>query len=291
MKRKYVLITGTSSGIGEATVKLLADFGYTVFAGVRNEEALQKWQQINHPQIIPLRFDVTQTTAITEACQEVAKTVGEDGLFALINNAGFNIGTPTELFEEEIARQMLETHFLGMAILCKACIPLLRKHVQATGSSAKIINVGSVASISSFPFSQFYNAAKFAVLGFTESIRFELAPQNIQCSVIIPGAVKTGMWQLTRESANHTLQQLPSDQARYYHDNLLRVMGISKKIESKGMDPEKAALVFKKILESPKTRFKYFIGADAKAVYWVVKYLPDVLRHAIIKAQLKFKKV
>ena len=288
MKPKYVLITGTSTGIGAATVKLLADSGYTVFAGVRTEEAVQKWQQKNHPHIIPLRLDVTQTTAITEACQEIAKTVGEDGLFALINNAGFNIGTPTELFEEEVAKQLMETHFWGMAKLCKACIPLLRKHVQAAGSSAKIINVGSVGSISSFPFSQFYNAAKFAILGFTESIRFELAPQNIQCSVVIPGAVKTGMWQRTRESANNTLLQLPTEQAHYYRDNLLKVMSISKKIENKGMNPEKAALVFKKILESPKSRFKYFIGLDARVVYLLVKYLPDALRHLIINAQLKF---
>lgn len=289
MHRKYVLITGTSSGIGAATVKLLADSGYTVFAGVRNEKALLKWQQSKNPHIIPLQLDVTRETDIADVYQEVAKTVGQEGLFALINNAGNNIGTPTELFDEAAAKHLMETHFWGMAKLCKVCIPLLRKHAQASGSSAKIINVGSVGSVSSFPFIQFYNAAKFAILGFTESLRFELAPQNIQCSAILPGAVKTEIWRRTEESINDTLQQLSAEHAHLYRDNILSAIQLSSNVENKGVSSEAAALVFKKVLESPKPRLKYFIGADAKMMHWMVRYLPDALRHRLINAQLKFK--
>ena len=291
MDRKYVLITGTSSGIGEATAKLLAESGYIVFAGVRSGKALQKWQLNNNPQIIPLQLDVTSETDIAKACQEVAKTVGEDGLFALINNAGNCIGTPTELFDEAIAKQLMETHFWGMAKLCKACIPLLRKHVQTSQSSARIINVGSVGSISSFPFIQFYNAAKFAILGFTDSLRFELAPQNIQCSAILPGAVKTEIWRQAGESIDDALQQLSVEQIHLYRDNILSSMQLSNKVENNGVSSTAAALVFKKALQSPKPRLKYFIGNDAKMLRWIVRYLPDAFRHRIINAQLKFKKV
>lgn len=290
MHQKYVLITGTSSGIGAATVKLLADSGYTVFAGVRTEKAMQKWQQNNHPHIIPLLLDVTQTEAITNAYQKVTETVGEDGLFALINNAGNCIGVPTELFEEAAAKLLMETHFWGMAKLCKAFIPLLRKHVQASGSGARIINVGSTGSISSFPFIQFYNAAKFAILGFTESIRFELAPQNIYCSAILPGAVKTGIWNRAEESIKTSLQQFSSECAHLYQDNIVSALQLSNKLENKGVSPEAAALVYKKVLESPQPRLKYFIGADSKLMHWMVRYLPDALRHGIINTQLKFKK-
>ncbi|HOY20772.1 MAG TPA: SDR family NAD(P)-dependent oxidoreductase [Haliscomenobacter sp.] len=290
MHPKYVLITGTSSGIGAATVKLLADSGYTVFAGVRNEKALQAWQQNNHPQIIPLQLDVTHTTAIDEAYQKVAKTVGNNGLYALINNAGNCIGVPTELFDEEAAKHLMETHFWGMAKLCKAFIPLLRKYVQASESAARIINVGSAGSISSFPFIQFYNAAKFAILGFTESIRFELAPQNIHCSAILPGAVKTEIWNRAEESIKNSLQQLSHEGAHLYRDNIVSALQLSNKLENKGVSPEAAALVYKKVLESPKPRLKYFIGADSKLMHWMVRYLPDALRHSIINTQLKFKK-
>lgn len=290
MHPKYVLITGTSSGIGAATVKLLANSGYTVFAGVRNEKALQNWQQNNHPHIIPLQLDVTHPAAIEAAYQEVAKTVGENGLFALINNAGNCIGVPTELFEEAAARQLMETHFWGMANLCKAFIPLLRKYAQASGSSARIINIGSAGSISSFPFIQFYNAAKFAILGFTDSIRFELAPQNILCSAILPGAVKTEIWNRAEESIKSSLQQLSPEGAHLYRDNVTSALQLSNKLENKGVSPEAAALVYKKVLESRNPKLKYFIGADSKLMHWMVRYLPDSLRHSIINTQLKFKK-
>ncbi len=290
MHQKYVLITGTSSGIGAATVKLLANSGYTVFAGVRNEKALQNWRQNNHPHIIPLRLDVTHTKAIEDAYQEVAKTVGENGLYALINNAGNCIGVPTELFEEEAAKHLMETHFWGMANLCKACIPLLRKYAQASGSSARIINVGSAGSISSFPFIQFYNAAKFAILGFTDSIRFELAPQNILCSAILPGAVKTEIWNRAEESIKASVQQLSTEGAHLYRDNITSALQLSNKLENKGVNSEAAALVYKKVLESRKPKLKYFIGADSKLMHWMVRFLPDSLRHSIINTQLKFKK-
>ncbi|WP_421799326.1 SDR family NAD(P)-dependent oxidoreductase [Haliscomenobacter sp.] len=290
MHQKYVLITGTSSGMGAATVKLLADSGYTVFAGVRNEKALKNWQEINHPHIIPLKLDVTHATAIEEAYQEVAKTVGENGLYALINNAGSCIGVPTELFDEAAAKHLMETHFWGMAKLCKTFIPLLRQYVRTNGSSARIINIGSAGSISSFPFIQFYNAAKFAILGFTESIRFELAPQNIRCSAILPGAVKTEIWNNAENSIKNSLQQLSPEGAHLYRDNVVSALQLSNKLENKGVSSEAAALVYKKVLESRKPKLKYFIGADSKLMHWMVRYLPDSLRHSIINTQLKFKK-
>jgi NAD(P)-dependent dehydrogenase (short-subunit alcohol dehydrogenase family) len=290
MHQKYVLITGTSSGMGAATVKLLANSGYTVFAGVRNEKAFQQWQQKNHPHIIPLQLDVTHTSAIEEAYQEVVKTVGENGLYALINNAGSCIGVPTELFEEAAAKHLMETHFWGMAKLCKTFIPLLRQYVRTNGSSARIINIGSAGSISSFPFIQFYNAAKFAILGFTESIRFELAPQNILCSAILPGAVKTEIWNSAENSIKNSLQQLTPEGAHLYRDNVVSALQLSNKLENKGVSSEAAALVYKKVLESRNPKLKYFIGADSKLMHWMVRYLPDSLRHSIISTQLKFKK-
>ncbi|EON76031.1 putative short chain dehydrogenase [Lunatimonas lonarensis] len=208
MKNKYILITGASSGMGEATAILLANHGYKVFAGVRSVSAIQKLKNLRNSNIIPLRLDVTKETDIIEAIDQIKSIVDSFGLFALINNAGNNYSTPTETYNEEKARNLMETHFWGMASLTRHRISLLRVYAEQHKEGARVLSVGSVGSISAFPFIQFYNAAKFAILGFTESLRFELKPQNIHLSVILPGSVKTEIWRRTEETINETLSLL-----------------------------------------------------------------------------------
>lgn len=289
MKNKYILITGASSGMGEATTLLLAKNGYTVFAGVRSEKAFQKWKDLKEPRIIPIKLDVTSEKQIVEAAQTIEAMVKNDGLFALINNAGNNYSTPTECYDESQARNLLETHFWGMASLTRQCIPLLRNYAKQNNDGARVLSVGSVGSISAFPFIQFYNAAKFAILGFTESLRFELKPQNIHLSVILPGSVKTEIWRRTEETINETLSLLNHEQAELYKANILSASKLSSSLEKSGVSSENAAKIFKSALESKKPKLKYFIGTDAKAVNFMVKYLSDTDRHWIMNRQLKFK--
>ncbi|WP_194972591.1 SDR family NAD(P)-dependent oxidoreductase [Aquiflexum lacus] len=289
MKNKYVLITGASSGMGEATAILLANSGYKVFAGVRSVSAIQKLKNLRNPNIIPLKLDVTKECDITEAVDQIKSIVDSFGLFALINNAGNNYSTPTELYEEEKARNLMETHFWGMASLTRHCIPLLRLYAKQFPEGARVISVGSVGSISAFPFIQFYNAAKFAILGFTKSLRFELKPQNIHLSVILPGSVKTEIWRRTEETIQETLGNLEGHQADLYKENILAAAKLSSSLEKNGVSSENAGKIFKKVLETRRPKLKYFIGMDAKAVNFMVKYLSDTDRHWIMNKQLKFK--
>lgn len=289
MKNKFVLITGTSSGMGEAITILLAQNGYIVFAGVRSESAFKKWKDQRSANIIPLKLDVTSESDILNAVQQVSNKVGSDGLFALINNAGNNYSTPTEHYDETKARQLMETHFWGMASLTRHCIPYLRMYAAQNKDGARVLNVGSVGSISAYPFIQFYNAAKFAILGFTESLRFELKPQNIHLSVILPGSVKTEIWRRTEESIHETLNQLDSESSRLYKANIESASKLSSSLEKSGVSSAAAAEIFKHALENKKPRLKYFIGADAKVVNLMVKFLPDTDRHWIMNRQLKFK--
>lgn len=289
MTNKSVLITGTSSGIGQATTHLLANSGYTVFAGVRSKKDLGKWTQLQHPNIVPLKLDVTSEKEIVAAAQQVQSLLQETGLFALINNAGNNYSTPTECYDAAKARNLMETHFWGMALLTKHCIPLLHTFSKQHSEGARVINVGSVGSISAFPFIQFYNAAKFAVLGFTESLRFELRPQNIHFSVILPGSVKTEIWRRTEETIQETLGALQGQKADLYTENILSASKLSSNLEKGGVSPESAAKTFKRALETKRPKLKYVIGIDARAVHFMVKYLPDAARHWAMNMQLNFK--
>ncbi len=289
MENKIILITGASSGMGEATAILLAKSGYKVFAGVRSKEAIDKLDELNIANLYPIILDVTKAEDINNAFNLVKEIVGEIGLMALINNAGNNYSVPTEYFDEEKARQLLDTHFWGMANLTKKFLPLLRIFGSKNPNQARIINVGSVGSISAFPFIQFYNAAKFAILGFTESLNYELAPYGIKTIIILPGAVKTGIWKRTDEVVQESLSKLDNEGKDLYQQNIYQANLLSASLEKSSIHSDKAAKVFKKALEDSNPSFKYFIGTDAKAVNFMVKYLPDSLRHSIIRMQLKFK--
>ncbi|AEE52174.1 short-chain dehydrogenase/reductase SDR [Haliscomenobacter hydrossis DSM 1100] len=289
MHHRSILITGTSSGIGQATAILLAKSGYTVFAGVRSPAAMDHLLALGFPNLIPIILDVNNADHIAAAHTRIEQAVGDAGLMALINNAGNGYSAPTEYTDEAKARELLDTHFWGMVNLTQQFIPLLRLYAAANSTHARIINVGSVSSISAFPFVQFYTAAKFAILGFSEALRFELDPQGIKVMVIISGAVKTRIWQRTGESAMASLHRLPQQGVELYQDNLLAAKKLSSAVEAMGLTADKAALVLKKALEAKNPGFKYFIGTDARAVHFMIRYLPERLRHWLVRRQLKFK--
>lgn len=281
--KKAILITGASSGIGKATALLLAKQGYQVYATVRKEADAQAFQ---HPAsgITPILLDVTNWQQIREAQVRIGAEVGDAGLMALINNAGINYTTPTELADEVQARHLMEVHFWGMVRMTQQFLSLLRQHGQQYPNQARIVNVGSIGSVSAFPFIQFYNAAKFAILGFTESLRFELNPFGIQVVAILPGAIKTEIWRKNNESIAQALTVPNSPYTPY----LQKAAKLSSSLENNSIPAEKAALVLVKALQDSNPKLKYFIDTDAQALRWMVNLLPDSWRHRRIRMQLKF---
>lgn len=287
---KSILITGASSGIGESTSVLLSNSGYNVFAGVRSIYDYKRFEELNNPNLKPIILDVSKSKDIEAAYYFVKDSVGEKGLMALINNAGNSYTTTTEYFNETNARQLLETHFWGMANLIKKFLPLLRIFGSSNPNKARIINVGSIGSISAFPFLQFYNAAKFSILGFSESLNYELGPLCIKTIVMIPGSIKTLIWKKNNQSTQDSISLLDEIGVFNYSENIKRASKLSMNIENNAIHPDKAAIVFKKALEARNPSFKYFIGIDAKIVNILVKYFSDKFRQIIISRQLNFIK-
>ena len=162
-------MTGCSSGIGEALAKFLAQKGWTVFAGVRKEADSEKLRAIDI-NIKPVILDVMKEEQIRSAIEEVRVAVGEDGLDALVNNAGLNVVGPLEFAGMDEIKLQYEVNLFGVIRMIQAAMPLIR-----TGTPGRIVNIGSSGSEFKMAYSGAYNSTKSAVIAVTESLRREVA--------------------------------------------------------------------------------------------------------------------
>jgi NAD(P)-dependent dehydrogenase (short-subunit alcohol dehydrogenase family) len=177
-----VLITGASSGIGKAAANLFAERGWRVVATMRNPSdgaALTRNQQVK---VLPL--DVTDSASVEAAVKATLDQFGR--IDVLVNNAGYGLFGPFETTSDEKIRRQFATNVDGIFAVTRAVLPAMRN--QGSGT---IINVASLGGITALPFFSLYNATKFAVVGFTESLSYELAPLGIRAKTIAPGGVAT----------------------------------------------------------------------------------------------------
>ncbi|HLY33245.1 MAG TPA: SDR family oxidoreductase [Jatrophihabitantaceae bacterium] len=183
------LVTGASSGIGEATVRRLVRRGYKVAAVARRADRLEALAAESDGAVLALSADVTDAE---QARSAVGRTVSEFGsLEVLVNNAGIMLLGPFETSPPGDWRQMFDLNVLALMTLSQEAIPHLRKAAAGARGIADIINVGSVAGRVARPNFAAYNASKWAVTAFTEALRQELAPDGVRVSVVQPGAVET----------------------------------------------------------------------------------------------------
>lgn len=181
MNRKRILITGATSGIGEATFKQAIKNGHTVFITGRNESILKKLAKENE-RTFYFKTDVTDSDDVKKLSEEVIKKMG--GIDVLMNNAG--IGIFDKLIDSDLNdwHQMIDVNIKGMLNVLHYFLPHL------ISSNGQVINLGSVASHHVFPESGVYCATKHAVLAISESLRAELS-KKIRVTTISPGSVNT----------------------------------------------------------------------------------------------------
>src|SRR5205814_2029300 len=179
IKLKIALVTGASSGIGEATAERLAKAGYKVYGTSRRAAQAGK----RSFEMLPL--DVTSDESVDAAVSEVMRRDGRIDL--LVNNAGFGVA-PAGAEESSIdqARSIFETNFFGLIRMTRAVVPHMRRQ-----GSGRIINIGSVLGFLPMPYGALYAATKHAVEGYSESLDHELRTRGIRVSVIEPAYTKT----------------------------------------------------------------------------------------------------
>lgn len=273
MKELSVLITGASSGIGEACAVFLSRNGFQVFAGVRNKSDGHILQKKVSGKLIPLLLDVTDPTSIIDARNTISNTT-ESKLFALINNAGIGLGGPVETLPLAEVRKLFEVNVIGAFAVTSAFIPLLRKW-----GGGRIINMGSMSGILSLPGLSAYAASKHALEAITDSLRLELNPFNISVSIIEPGNVETPIWEKGLIKFDEMLRRAEDETSHLYSSLNNNLKKYSQ--NPNGISPDKVASLVHQILISKKPKTRYLLGKDA-IMFKLIDRLPDIIRDRII---------
>ena len=273
---RAVLVTGTSTGIGRATVLLLDKIGFRVFASVRRKQDADELRKEASDRLTPVLFDVTDESAIERARNEIANAVGEHGLWGLVNNAGISFRSPLEYAPLTEFRKLYNINVFGLLAITQTFLPLIR---QAHG---RIINVGSITSLMVTPFHGIYSSSKMAVSGLTDALRLEVKPFGVQVSLMIYGGVQTAIWDRTAKMTADLTKQFPPEFGELYAARQRKALDFFFSHGQGGLLPEVAAQPIIHALTATRPKHTYFVGSDAKFYNLLDKVLYGRLRDWVI---------
>jgi NADP-dependent 3-hydroxy acid dehydrogenase YdfG len=250
MSEKSVwFITGCSTGFGRELAKYLLENDYRVAVTARDVEKVKDLAAINSANSLAAALDVTDKRAVEAA---VAKAVEHFGrIDVVVNNAGFGYFGAIEESDDNEVRSMFETNFWGLAAVTRAVLPTLRKQKSGT-----IVNVSSIGGLVGFPGVGYYNATKFAVNGFSESLKKEVEPLGIKVVLVQPSGFRTD-W--AGRSANDATTSI-ADYAETAGANQATIRGYSG---NQPGDPVRAAKAIVEAVESTVPPFHLFLGKGA----------------------------
>lgn len=270
-----VLVTGASSGIGEACALRLDAAGMHVFAGVRRQADAEALASRASSRLTPLLLDVTDTESITAAAATVSSAVGARGLDGVVNNAGVGGGDPVEFADLDAVRAMLEVNLVGPMAVTKAFLPRVRN------ARGRIVCVGSIGGRYAAPFLSAYSASKAGLAAFCDSLRVELAPWGIRVVLIEPGAVKTAIWVKGRATLEERRATLPAAATALYGGAIEAVRRVTERVERTAVSPDRVARAVEHALTARHPRTRYLVGVDAR-VQATVRRLPAPVRDALL---------
>lgn len=264
---KNVLITGASTGIGEACALHFDRKGWKVYAGVRKEADAEALRGKGSANLTPVLIDVTDQAQI----DAVAKQITGDGgrLDGLVNNAGIGRGGPLEYLDLDEWRTQLEVNVIGQIAVTKAMLPLIRP------AKGRVVFIGSIGGRIGSPLMGPYNASKFAIEGIGHALRQELKPNGVHVSVVEPGAIDTKIWEKAEDTMERLRSELPAIALEEYADTLAAFeKGLAMNAKN-GISPDVVAKVVEHALTAKRPRTRYLVGKDAKAVGVLSRFLPD----------------
>jgi NAD(P)-dependent dehydrogenase (short-subunit alcohol dehydrogenase family) len=291
---KAVVITGASTGIGKATALRLSQSGFQVFAGVRKEadaEALQREMKVT-----PILLEVTNNTQINEAVAKVKASVGDAGLYGLVNNAGIAVAGPLEFLPATEFRNQFEVNVFAQLAVTQAFLPLLRQGLENQGlenqglenqglenigsgrmGSGRIVMMSSIAGRFASPLLGPYAASKFALEGLSDTLRRELAPWNLHVSLVEPGRIATPIWDKSLQTADAMAKSLPPEAQALYADSINLMRARAAKGNTQGVPADDVAKAVAHALTAARPKIRYVVGPDAKQATLLLRVLPDRL--------------
>jgi NAD(P)-dependent dehydrogenase (short-subunit alcohol dehydrogenase family) len=241
--KRVVLITGASSGIGQACALRLTQGGFQVYGTSRRADAARAGQT---PLFELIPMDVDDDASVKQGVELVLSKAGR--LDAVVNNAGFGLAGAVEDTTVAEAKAQFETSFFGVLRVCREVLPVMRRQ-----QAGYIVNVSSVAGAIAIPFQSMYSAAKFALEGLTEALRMEVKPFGIRVVLVEPGDVRTPF------TANRR-RTLASAVNPAYAEALKRALGVMENDETHGEGPEGVARLVERILNMHQPGLRYVAG-------------------------------
>ncbi len=250
-----IVITGTSTGLGRATALFLDKQGYQVFAGVRTEKDGESLKQAASGNLTPIVIDITKTQEIKSASEFVSLAIGDEGLFALINNAYSGVDGPLECIPVDDIRWNFEVNVIGQIAATQAFLPMLR---QAKG---RIINISAICGRFAVPYRGLLCTSKIALEAITDTLRIELRSSGIEVLSILPEGIITPE-QADKVEANcqKVLGSMSTEMKAIYGNNFKTCMEESViGNRSGGLPVEKVTAVILQALEAAKPKREYFV--------------------------------
>jgi NAD(P)-dependent dehydrogenase (short-subunit alcohol dehydrogenase family) len=273
---KQVVITGVSTGIGYASSKVLVAHGFRVFGSVRNEKDAASLKNDLGDLFVPLVFDVTDEPMVLSEAAKLGEILGTGTLDGLVNNAGIEVAGPLAFLATEEFRYQMEVNLLGTFIVTKAFLPFLGADPARQGNPGRIVNISSTSARIAGPFGGAYAASKFALEGFSDSLRRELILFGIDVILIRPGAIVTPIWQKSDTGLTEKFRGTP------YADALAKFERYAAKEGANGYPPSAVGNVVLDALTATKPKSRYHIVPNRLPNWIIPQLLPTRLLDRLV---------
>jgi NAD(P)-dependent dehydrogenase (short-subunit alcohol dehydrogenase family) len=263
---RSALVTGASTGIGEACAHRLVRTGWRVFAGVRREgDAPEGTEEVI--------LDVTDAEQIAAAAQAIPE------LHGLVNNAGIALAAPLEFIPVDELRRQLDVNVIGQVAVTQAFLPKLRE------TRGRIVFMGSIAGRSALPFLGAYASSKHALEAIADSFRVELEPFGIGVTIVEPGTILTPIWTKSAAVADAMAERMPPALAELYGQRIAVFRKLAAKRGAGGASAERVAAVVEDALTADRPATRKLVGRDARLRAGLQR-LPDRARDRLIRRAL-----
>lgn len=273
---KAVLITGCSSGIGHATALRLARSGWSVYATARRPETLS---QLKDAGCHTLALDVTDEDSMRAAVAEVERAEGAVGV--LINNAGYSQSGAIETVPLEAVRRQFETNVFGLVRLTQLVLPQMR--AQRWG---KIVNLGSMGGLLTFPGGGHYHATKHALEAVSDALRFEVQGFGIDVVLLEPGLITTDFGDAATASMSD-VSSAPDDPYAHFNAAVgaITTGAYEGPMRKLGAGPERVAKVIERTITRSRPPARITITPSAKLTIAMRRLLSDRMWDAAMRRQ------
>lgn len=270
-KAKTVVVTGASSGIGKATAQFFAKKGWNVVATMRKPAAEMDLIEAANLKLVPL--DVQDSASVKAAVETVLATFGTIDVW--VNNAGYGVFGPIEAASRAQVQRQYDVNVFGLI----ECVQAIAPHFRAQRAGV-LINVTSIGGLAASPGYGIYNSSKFAAEGLSEGLWYELGAFGIKVKLVEPGVTKTAF-------GGRSMDVLDFSVLSDYAPLMKKVEAARARFTKSPAMPELVAVTIFDVANDPSDRLRYVVGADAKRLWLLRRWLGPRMQTRLFRNLLK----